>query len=190
MDTFSHAAWGYASLRWKSKNLAWWGALAGAAPDLLWFIPAKIDAVIRLGWDQAWNIGQEPGIWRVGGPPMPPELVYEYNHYYIYTHSIVLLLGVLLLVYLAGKKEWLWLGIPYAFHLLLDFPTHERFQTQLFFPISHWSFQGISWSDPLIFYPNVILLILTYVLIWWKYHHSRGNKSINHESSEIFASRN
>ncbi len=190
MDTFSHAAWGYASLRWKSKNLAWWGLLAGAAPDLLWFIPAKIDAIVRLGWDQAWNVGHEPGIWRAGGPPMPTELVYEYNHYYIYTHSLVLLLGVLVLMYLIGKKNWLWLGIPYAFHLLLDFPTHERFQTQLFFPISHWSFQGISWSNPVIFYPNVLLLILTYVFIWWKYHHKRGNRPINHESSEIFVSRN
>ncbi len=185
MDTFSHAAWGYASLRWKSKNLAWWGVLAGAAPDLLWFIPAKIDAIVRLGWHDAWNIADKPGMWRAGGPPLPAELVYEYNHYYIYTHSLVLLLGVLMLVYFIGKKEWLWLGIPYAFHLLLDFPTHERFQTHLFFPFSHWSFQGLSWGDPRVFYPNVIILILTYVFIWWRYRYKPSRKDIKAESSEI-----
>lgn len=34
MDTFSHAAWGYATLNTR-RDLKWWGALAGAVPDLL-----------------------------------------------------------------------------------------------------------------------------------------------------------
>ncbi|HKJ46713.1 MAG TPA: hypothetical protein VJ991_12860 [Balneolales bacterium] len=171
MDTLSHAAWGYASLRWHSKKMAWYGALAGAAPDLLFFVPSRIDQTITMGWDKAWSIPHDPAIWQANGPPMPPELMYVYHHYYIYTHSLILLAGGLLFLFLIRKRLWMWLGIPYGLHLLMDFPTHERFLTQLFFPISNWTFQGIRWSDPRIFIPNIILLLITYTMIWWYYHY-------------------
>ena len=89
MDTFSHAAWGYAAL-YRQPRLRWWGALAGAAPDLLWFIPSTIERVIERGWG-AMTVGSDRGIWRADGPPLPPELVESYFRYYIYTHSLVLL---------------------------------------------------------------------------------------------------
>ena len=89
MDTFSHAAWGYAVLH-RTPRLRWWGALAGAAPDVLWFVPSTAERVVKRGWG-ALTMGSDRGIWRSDGPPLPPELVESYFRYYIYTHSLVLL---------------------------------------------------------------------------------------------------
>ena len=89
MDTLSHGAWGYLALH-RIPRLAWWGVLAGAAPDLLWFVPSKIEQVFEKGWI-ALSIGREPGIWRADGPPLPPELVEAYFRYYVWTHSLVML---------------------------------------------------------------------------------------------------
>src|SRR5688572_10562426 len=67
MDTLSHGAWGYVALH-RLPPLAWWGVFAGAAPDLFWFVPSKIEQITEKGWP-ALAIGREPGIWRADGPP-------------------------------------------------------------------------------------------------------------------------
>lgn len=163
MDTLSHAGWGYATLHAK-PGLAWWGALAGAAPDLLFFIPSRIENVFKTGW-AGLTVGSEPGIWRADGPPLPPELVEAYYRYYVYSHSLVLLALATALVWAIGLRRWTWLAAPYALHILMDIPTHERFQTQPLFPLSSWSMQGLTWGDPRIFWPNVIALVITLALV-------------------------
>lgn len=168
MDTLSHAAWGYASVRFKGSRKASLGAIAGAAPDLFYFLPSKIDQIWQKGWS-GLTVGREPGIWRADGPPLPPELVEAYHRYYVYTHSLVVLAAVALVFYLAGWRRWLWLILPPALHIVMDLPTHERYLTPIFYPISEWTIEGISWADPRIFWPNVTLLILTHLLLWRKY---------------------
>jgi membrane-bound metal-dependent hydrolase YbcI (DUF457 family) len=162
MDTLSHAGWGYASLHAK-RGLAWWGALAGAAPDLLFFIPSRIEGFVERGW-ASLNVGGDPGIWRADGPPLPPELVEAYSRYYIKTHSLVFLGLAVLVLFLTGKRHWAWLAVPYGLHILMDIPTHERYQTQPFYPLSSWSFEGLTWGDPRIFFPNLVALVAT--LVW------------------------
>jgi hypothetical protein len=163
MDTLSHAGWGFATLHAK-RGMAWWGALAGAMPDLLFFIPARIEGFVERGV-RGLAVGADPDIWRADGPPLPPELVEAYFRYYVRTHSLVVLgLSVLTLV-LIGRKRWAWLAIPYGLHILMDIPTHERYQTQPFYPLSSWSFQGLSWGDPRIFWPNLIALVVTLVVV-------------------------
>ncbi len=58
-------------------GLVWWGALAGAAPDLLWFIPSGVERFMDHGW-RGLTMGRDPAIWRADGPPLPPELVESY----------------------------------------------------------------------------------------------------------------
>lgn len=170
MDIISHAAWGYAALRWRGRKTAWLGALTGAAPDLLTFIPPMVKRVVEHGWAGLSRGGpRSPGIWRAGGPPLPPELVDVYNNYYIYTHSLVILAMVVGLVYLAGRRGHLYLALPYALHILMDIPTHERFQTPFMYPLSSWTLQGISWGHPLIFWPNWIALISVHVYLALRY---------------------
>ncbi len=163
MDTFSHAAWGYAAL-YRQPRLRWWGALAGAAPDLLWFIPSTIERVIDRGWGSL-TVGSDRGIWRADGPPLPPELVESYFRYYIYTHSLVLLAAVVAILLVTRWRGYAWLAVPYALHIVMDIPTHERYQTRPFYPLSSWQYQGLSWADPRIFWPNVVALILVYAWI-------------------------
>lgn len=168
MDTFSHAAWGYAVLRWRGPKTARIGALTGAAPDLLYFIPSKIEQMAEKGWP-ALLLERRPGIWRIDGPPLPPDLIEAYNTYYVYTHSLIILALVLGVLALMGKHSWLWLSVPYLLHIIIDLPTHERYLTPIFYPLWDWKFIGISWSDPIIFWPNLIALVVVYSWIWKHY---------------------
>ena len=161
MDTLSHAGWGFAALHAR-RSLAWWGALAGAMPDLLFFIPSRVEGLIEKGWT-GLTAGSEPGVWRAEGPPLPPELVEAYYRYYVKTHSLLLLAVAVVLLLLTGKRKWAWLAVPYGLHIVMDIPTHERYQTQPFWPLSSWSFEGLTWGDPRIFWPNVILLAIALV---------------------------
>jgi hypothetical protein len=168
MDTLSHAAWGYATLRaarpespaGRSQRTIrwWWAALAGAAPDLLFFIPSRLEALWNRGW-AGLRIGSEPGIWRADGPPLPAELVDAYFRYYVKTHSLVLVAAACALLWLTGRRRWLWLAVPYALHIVMDVPTHERYLTRPFWPLSWWHVQGLAWSDPRIFFPHLAVLI-------------------------------
>jgi hypothetical protein len=164
MDTFSHAAWGYATLH-NRAGLAWWGAFAGAAPDLLWFVPTTVESVVERGWSGALA-GRDSRIWRADGPPLPPDLVEAYSRYYVYTHSLVLLGIVTMAVLCTRWRRWAWLAVPYALHILMDIPTHERYQTRPFFPVSQWQFEGLTWGDPRIFFPNLIALVAVYAWIF------------------------
>lgn len=166
MDTVSHAAWGYATLS-RNRRLAWWGALAGAAPDILFFVPSRVEVLVQDGWT-GLSAGRNPTIWRADGPPLPPQLVEAYHHYYVYTHSLILLAAVAAVLCLIGWRRWAWLGVPYALHILMDVPTHERYLTQPFFPLSSWTWFGLAWSDPRIFFPNLAALALVYGVIWWR----------------------
>ncbi|MBI4386783.1 MAG: hypothetical protein HY551_05325 [Elusimicrobia bacterium] len=178
MDVVSHATWGYLSLRRAKPELAKWGALAGAAPDMLYFIPFALERSLRDGTFQKFPTGLSfvlprmryaPGIWRENGPPMPQELVDAYHSYYVYTHSLVILgLAVGALWLLRRRRRLLWLTIPYALHILMDIPTHERYLTPFLYPISMWTFKGISWGHPWIFWPNWIALAGTGVWLYWK----------------------
>lgn len=161
MDTLSHAGWGYVVSR--HKGMAWWGALAGAMPDLLFFIPSRIEMLVERGWAGLF-IGNEPGIWRADGPPLPPEFVEAYWRYYVWSHSLVMLAAVTGALALTRFRRWCWLAVPYALHILLDLPTHERYEGRPFYPLWDWHFIGVSWGDPRILIPNFIALALA---LWW-----------------------
>jgi hypothetical protein len=137
MDVFSHGLWGYAALH-RDAGLRRWGALAGALPDLLWFVPTAIERASTRGWS-AIAIGGDRSIWRADGPPLPPDLVTAYFKYYVYTHSLVLLSVVTAVVLLTRWRRLAWLAIPYALHIAMDIPTHERYQTRPFHPLSDWN---------------------------------------------------
>jgi hypothetical protein len=168
MDVFSHAAWGYASLHAKPR-LRWWAALAGAAPDLLWYIPSAAERVAARGWI-GLSVGSDRRIWRADGPPLPADLVDAYYRYYIYTHSLVLLALVTAALLATRWRRYAWLAVPYALHILMDIPTHERYQTQPLAPLSSWHVQGLTWTDPRIFWPNVAALLVVYIWSAWRGH--------------------
>lgn len=162
MDIVSHAGWGYAALRWRGEREARIAALCGAAPDLLAFVPSMVYHALSGGLRRG-GPEHDPQFWRTPGP-LPPEMQYVYDHYYRYSHSLVVLAVVALVLWRSGKKPWLWFCVPYALHIVMDIPTHVRFQTPFLYPLSSWTYQGVSWGEPWIFWPNWILLIAA--LVW------------------------
>ena len=113
MDTLSHAAWGYVILRWRGPKAARLGAVTGAAPDLLYFVPSKLQQVWENGW-QALSPVRDPRIWRADGPPLPTDLIEAYHSYYVFTHSLVILTLVFGIFAVWGRRRWLWLALPYG----------------------------------------------------------------------------
>lgn len=169
MDTFSHGAWGFMLLHRLPRRIAIAGAIGGMLPDLLFFIPSRLEQLVEHGW-QGLMTGSDPNIWRGDGPPLPPDLVRAYWRYYVYSHSLVILAAVLALAWLALRRSphrvWLWLAAPYALHIVMDMPTHERYRTQPFYPLSDWQITGLTWTDPRIFWPHAVILIATATWLW------------------------
>jgi hypothetical protein len=139
--------------------------LAGAMPDLIWAAGLSAQRLLGLGTPPP-SVTPGHDIWRANGAPLPAYLVEAYDRYYVKSHSLVLLAVALAVVWWAGRRHWLWLAVPYALHILLDIPTHERYQTQPLWPLSTWHMQGIAWSDARVFLPNVMALCCIYLWLW------------------------
>jgi hypothetical protein len=170
MDVVSHGFWGYGSLRWKGKKAAWAGFAAGVAPDLLFFIPSRIERIMENGWAAALSgPPRDPAIWKADGPPMPLEFLETYHRYYTKTHNLVIVALVVALLFLFKRPKWAWLAVPYSLHILFDLPTHERFTTPIFYPLSDWTFVGWSWGNPWIFFPNWFAVIAFVCWMEWRY---------------------
>ncbi len=151
MDTFSHALWGRGLFGYRSHP--WLALLFGAMPDLVSFAPLL---VLRL-----FNGTYVPG------PPaletIPAWLFISYN----VMHSFVTALLVIgLVAYLNRGVAFAMLAWP--FHICLDFPFHTAayFPTKIFWPLSDYYIDGISWGTPEVWFPNVAGLI---VLFSWRY---------------------
>jgi len=150
MDTFSHALWARGLFGYRSRP--WIALFFGAMPDLVSF---GILLLIRiLGGDFQFG----------GGPPpidtIPWWLFINYNisHSFI---SAFLCIGIIN----RYRKDIAFAMLGWPFHILLDFPFHpkEFFPTKLFWPLSDFSFDGISWSRPEIWFPNLAGIIILFV---------------------------
>lgn len=155
MDIISHGLWGSLAFGRKSRKNFWLAFFIGVAPDLLSF--GILTGVTFLGFSDHpdWSSGQHPD---------PSQIPLYVHHLYDVTHSLVIFSVVFGLVWLLRKKP-LYLLAPWALHILVDIPTHSNrfFPTPFLWPISDFTVNGIPWSSPFIFFPNVLLLIILYV---------------------------
>ncbi len=144
MDTLSHALWGYGLFGYKR-----YAALAlffGAMPDLISFGAYIFMHIIQ-------------GNWQPGPPPadtLPSWLFINYS----LGHSFVICLPIIGLIAL-WRKPIAFAILAWPFHIVLDFPFHsfKYFPTPMFWPISDFKIDGISWSHWYIWFPNVAGLI-------------------------------
>ena len=150
MDTFSHSLWGYGLFGQRHPFPATW---FGAMPDLISFGALMVIRLIN-------------GSYVPGKPPLeiiPPWcfLLYDLGH------SLLIAALVITLVwrYRPGLVVPM---LAWPFHILLDIPFHTRhyFPTKLFYPISDWFVDGIAWSTPQVWLPNLagVLLITLFRL--------------------------
>jgi len=151
MDIFAHFFWTYAIFH-KTKK-PWIAALFGILPDLLSF---GVLFVI--------NMFTGKGFMR--GPPNPDLVPSFVTQSYNYTHSLIIILTIILIIYFLTKNFYVFfLGWP--LHILIDIPSHTSriFPTPFLFPISTYTFNGISWANPTFMKLNYLSLILVYLII-------------------------
>lgn len=131
----------------------WWAFFFGMMPDILVFGPSFIGRFISM---------LSHGGSFFGRPDFASIPQYVYQGYNI-THSIVIFAIVFGLVWFIRRKPPLVI-LGWPLHIITDLFTHstEFFPTPIFWPISDFHVNGIPWSTPYIFIPNVILLIILY----------------------------
>lgn len=168
MDTLSHALWGYASLRWRGPRSGRWALITGSAPDLIFGVTSNLGRLLTKGWEGLKPQERDPRIWLRDGPPMPADLVEDYDTYYVWAHSLVLLAAVALVWY-AIRRRPPWLLLPWLLHLLMDIPSHERYLTPFLYPISDWKFEGWSWGRGPMLALDVSGLLVVYAMLYARY---------------------
>jgi membrane-bound metal-dependent hydrolase YbcI (DUF457 family) len=79
------------------------------------------------------------------------------------THSLVVFALVFGLVWLVRGKPLMELG-AWGLHIAVDIFTHSEafFPTPFLWPFSDLRVNGVPWSDPRIFFSNVLLLTVLY----------------------------
>lgn len=153
MDTLSHGLWGGILFGRSSKKGFWLSFAFGTLPDVLVFGPSFVMLFFLFLAGGSFQ----------AGPPDPSTIPsYVYAGYNL-THSLIVFTAAFFVVWLLRRKP-LYEMLAWLAHIVLDVPTHtnEFFPTPWLWPLSHPTVDGISWSHPLIFLPNVVLLVGLY----------------------------
>ena len=165
MDIISHGLWGGLASGRKNKKLYWWSFGFGIFPDLFSFGIYTVLTVLGLmsGPDWGNNLPDANAI------PSFVHLLYNI------THSLLIFALVFSLIWFLRRKAFLPM-LAWALHILIDIPTHSAtfFPTPFLWPVSDFMVNGISWGQPIIFYPDVVLLVIGY-FIWWLTQRRRRN---------------
>jgi len=157
MDIVSHGLWGGVAFGQKNKRLYWWSFFFGVAPDLFSFGIFTLANILGLVSGPDWSSGRPD-------PSAIPSYVYSL---YDVTHSLIVFALIFGLVWALRRRPYMPM-LAWALHILVDIPTHSSlfFPTPFLWPISSYNFQGISWGQPVVFIPNLILLAGCY-FFWW-----------------------
>jgi len=149
MDTLSHALWGKGLFGYRKYR--WYSFLFGALPDLFSFGIYFIHSIF---------FSSSPLMGRPTRSEIP-EWVYSL---YDISHSMVIASIIIFIAYKINK-EFAFPMLAWPAHIILDFFTHsiEFFPTPILWPISDFKFDGIPWSNPIIFFTNVLLIFLLFI---------------------------
>jgi len=156
MDIISHGLWGGIAFGRKSKK-DWWTSFAfGVGPDFFSFGLLFVATFLGLSSTPNWS-----------GAPDPSSIPAYVHTLYDITHSLVTFAAVFLVVWMIRKKPLLPM-LSWAFHIAVDIFTHagDFFPTPYLWPFPHPFVNGVPWSNPYIWFPNVALLAVFY-LAWF-----------------------
>ena len=167
MDVVSHALWGRVLTRRRVNPYFAMGI--GIMPDLVAFIPQSASNWIN-GVDSK----------RVTADSVTSDMplawdIYQWSHSLFVAGIIFFLLWLFfsknktfsLGIYRSNssRNDAFFLMIPWFWHILLDIPGHsiEFFPTPFLHPLSDFMIDGVRWSTPWFFFPQIILVLcLTY----------------------------
>lgn len=169
MDIFSHALWAGLSsrlvnTRLKRKINVYWTALWGVFPDLFAFtIP-----FIWMIWNRIVNNVDFSQMMPKNVEPIVNHLpVFQLaNSLYNISHSLIIFFLVFGIVWLLFRKP-VWVMMGWLFHILIDIPTHSYafYPTPIFWPLSNWKFNGISWGTLGFMIFDVTALIVFWIIL-------------------------
>lgn len=167
MDIFSHGLWGDLAVGRKSKNDFWTAFAIGMLPDLITFGLPFLSRLSGFSQEQQHSSGH------MDMSSIPDYVFQLYN----ITHSLIIFAAVFAAVWIFRKKPQ-WLLGAWGLHILVDIPTHDAsfFPTPFLWPISDFKISGINWGDPIIFFPNLILLAIAYS--FWAYFYFKRKRQI------------
>ena len=157
MDVISHGLWGGLAFGRSKRRDYWLSFLFGVLPDVLSFGIFTIAQILglesRINWSEK---------------PLNADIPSYVHVLYNYTHSLIIFAVVFCLVWVIRQRLYLPL-LAWGFHIALDIFTHSTsfFATPFLWPLSNFKINGTSWSHPLIFFPNWILIIILYI-VWFR----------------------
>ena len=167
MDIISHGLWGGIAFGRGSVRSYWTAFFFGVMPDLFSFGLFTIATFLGLSSRVSWGDGEPP----------PMEAIPQYVHgLYNVTHSLIIFVLVFALVWILREKRPYWLMAGWGLHILVDVPTHsyQFFPTPFLWPFSDYRFDGEGWGHPLIFFPNIALLVILYgIFFYWRYKQTK-----------------
>lgn len=151
MDTLSHGLWGGVAFGRKNKKSFWLAFSIGIAPDIFSF------GVLFL----SFLFSRETNF--RSGPPDPSLIPVYIDQLYNFTHSLVIFALVFFICWIIFQRPIMEI-LAWGIHIILDMFTHsfDFFPTPFLWPVSDFKINGNSWSEPWIFIPNVISLLIFY----------------------------
>lgn len=149
MDIVSHGLYGGVAFGRMSKRDYITAFLFGIAPDLSAFGTFFVMSLVSTG--------------ALGRPNLATIPSYVFG-IYDFSHSLVVYSAFFALVWFLGYRHFAKLTLAWPLHILVDIPTHDAtfFPTPFLWPISDFHVDGTSWGQPMIFIPNVLLLLGLY----------------------------
>ena len=180
MDVVSHALWGRVLTR-KRVN-PYLAMMIGVMPDLIAFIPQSISNMVSGAGSKRVTVdsvtSDMPLAWDI----------YQWSHslfvaaitfallWWFFNSNSEISLGTTRSS--SARNDALFLVLPWIWHILLDIPGHtiQFFPTPFLHPFSDFMIDGVRWSTPWFFFPQIILVfVLTY------YVHKNEKKQISVE---------
>ncbi len=167
MDIASHGLWGGVAFGRKNKKSYWLAFFFGVFPDLFAFSFGFVQFIVQY----TFTAGDLPILGPADGYAHIPQYVFSL---YNISHSFVTFILVFGLVWLIWKRPVVEM-LAWPLHIVVDIFTHSDafFPTPFLWPISSFHVNGIPWGNPVIFFPNVILLALAY---YWFFKKRGGFK--------------
>lgn len=165
MDIFSHGLWGGVAVGRKNKKQYLQAVFFGAMPDLFSFGIFWFATILGLHARPDFSSGRPDA-------SLIPDYV---NTLYNWTHSLIVFAVVFGFVWLIKKRPQ-YVMAAWGIHILMDIPTHSLsfFATPFLWPVSDFKVDGINWGNPMIFIPNIILLITAYLSWLYFYKKTKG----------------
>ena len=158
MDTLSHALWGSGLFGY--RRYRWVAILFGVMPDLLSFGVLFFIRIIN----GELNYSGLPTLESLVQLEPFPQWIFAMDNI---THSFITAFFFVSIIYYV-KRELVWPMLAWPFHIVLDFAFHtkELFPVKLFWPLTDFYIDGISWSHPAVWFSNAAGIIILFIYRW------------------------